>query len=232
MALTHSTTARRAGGAGSAIADRLAGPGGLYNIGNALSLATSLALPAIALAESGDLGARTLADAAWWTLAGNPAALALTAATGVFFWGGEIYRQAWAHGAPPDDHMNRRGDFVSGVGSLLLGMAMMGFGQPLLAAAAGLLMAAGKFGSAAGWTTFPGWPTRWPDPFRAAVLASRLPAILATLVGLLAALAASEPPLGTVLGPAVLLVCLGLWARADLLLFAPTSPSEPTDAVR
>lgn len=103
---------------------------------------------------------------------------------------------------------------------------MMGFGQPILAAAAGLLMAAGKFGSAAGLTSFPGWPARWPDPFRAAVLAGRLPAILAALVGLVAALAA--PAFAAVLGPGVLLVSLALWVRADLLLFAPPSdPKEP-----
>ena len=222
---TVSPTART--GLGAALAARLAGPGGCYNVGNALCLATSIALPAMALAAAGVAGPDALAAAVLDALAGNRAALALTVATGVFFWGGEVYHRAWAHGSPPDAQLNRRGDFLSGVGCLAFGAAMMGFGEPLLAAAAGLLMAAGKFGSSAGWTRFPGWPAVWPDPFRAAVLAGRLPAILAALVGLGAALAA--PSLPAVLGPGVLLVSLALWVRADLLLFAPPSNAKELD---
>jgi hypothetical protein len=214
------------------LAARFAGPGGCYNVGNALCLATSIALPALEMAGRGVSGNDALAAAVVETLAGNAASIALTVATGVFFWSGEIYHRAWAHGAPPDASLNRQGDFVSGVGSVVFGTAMMGFGQSILAAASGLLMAAGKFGSAAGRTSFPGWPSRWQDPFRAAVLVSRVPAIIATLVGLVGALTTLRPTLSAVLGPGVLLVSLGLWVRADLLLFAPASPSNPKDTDR
>jgi hypothetical protein len=232
MSGTHTTTLGARAGLGTALAARLAGPGGCYNVGNALCLATSIALPALEMAGRGVSGNDALAAAAVETLAGNVAAMALTVATGVFFWSGEIYHRAWAKGAPPNASLNRRGDFVSGIGSVVFGAAMMGFGQPILAASAGLLMAAGKFGSAAGRTSFPGWPSRWPDAFRAAVLASRVPAIVATLVGLVGALTTPQPALSAVLGPGVLLVCLALWVRADLLLFAPASPSNPKDTDR
>jgi hypothetical protein len=45
-------------------------------------------------------------------------------------------------------------------------------------------------------------------------------------------LAAAGPALTAVLSPVVLLVCLGLWLRADLLLFAPTSSSYPQETIR
>ena len=219
--------APRAGRLGAALGARLAGPGGYYNVGNALCLGMSIALPALAMTEQGASGAEAVAAAVVQTLAGNPAAVALTVATGIFFWGGEIYRRAWAHGAPPDAALNRRGDLVSGIGCVVFGVATMAFGQPLLAAAAGVLQSIGKFGSAAGRTSVPGWPASWPDVFRTAVLVGRVPAILATLIGLLGALGHPDPSLPAVLGPATLLVCIALWARADLLLFAPPATGEP-----
>ena len=211
----------QASGLGQAFRTRLAGPGGCYNVGNALCLGVSIALPALAMTDQGVSGAEAVVSAAVQTLAGNPSAVALTVATGIFFWSGEIYHRAWAQGAPPDAALNRRGDFLSGVGCMAFGVAMMGFGQPLLAAAAGVLQSFGKFGSAAGRTSLPGWPAGWPDLFRVAVLVSRVPAVLAALIGLLGALLQPDPLLGAVLGPATLLVAIGLWARADLLLFAP-----------
>ena len=60
------------------------------------------------------LGVEGVAAAAVGYLAGNSAALALTAATVVFFWSGDAYHRAWANGAPPDPALNRRGDLLSG----------------------------------------------------------------------------------------------------------------------
>ena len=55
------------------------------------------------------------------TSGGDPSALALTGATAIFFWSGECYHRAWANGFPPIEALNRRGDFLSGVGALMLG---------------------------------------------------------------------------------------------------------------
>ena len=54
-------------------------------------------------------------------LGGNAGAVALTLATAVFFWSGEAYHRAWEHGGPPNDALNRRGDLLSAIGALVLG---------------------------------------------------------------------------------------------------------------
>ena len=178
-------------------------------------------------AGQADLGAA--ADATVTYLVGNPAATALTLATVVFFWSGEIYHRAWAGGAPPDPALNRRGDLSSGVGALLLFVALLGLGQVMLAATAGLLHALGKFGSAWGWRPLPGWPATWPDFFRIAVLASRVPALLATTRDLarVAADASSTTPASAWLTPLTLLVCYLLWCKADLMLVRPAAKPVP-----
>ena len=84
---------------------RLAGPGGYYNVGNAIALGMGVALQAAG--GGGGAGARAVAGAVEY-LAGNGAAVALTAATAVFFWSGEVYHRAWARGFPPDAALNRR----------------------------------------------------------------------------------------------------------------------------
>lgn len=93
MSATRTTSPTARPGLGPALAARLAGPGGCYNVGNALCLATSIALPAMAMAANGVAGSDALAAAALDTLAGNRAAVALTVATGIFFWGGEVARR-------------------------------------------------------------------------------------------------------------------------------------------
>ena len=65
----------------------------------------------------------------------------------IFFWSGDDLR-AWAGGFPPNARLNRRGDLLSAFGALMLGLGLFLLGQPLLAATAGLLHAAGKSGSA------------------------------------------------------------------------------------
>ena len=88
---------------------------------------------------------------------------------------------------------------------------------------------AGKFGSALHRTPrgAPRWPAGWPDPFRSAVLVSRVPAMLAALstsrrgcrrrVAGGAGAAANAPPLLPALGE----------GRPDLL-FAPAAPRRPS----
>ena len=100
---------------------------------------------------AGALEMQSAAAAVWDYLAGNAGAVALTAATAVFFLSGEAYHRAWAHGAPPKDALNRRGDLLSAIGALILGIALLSLGQVMLAATAGGLHALGKFGSAFRW---------------------------------------------------------------------------------
>ncbi|MER8826647.1 hypothetical protein NKH73_11575 [Mesorhizobium sp. M0938] len=202
----------------AAIRARMAGPGGYYNLGNALGLAMGVAIQLAAPQGSGMRGVAALFD----YFAGSSSAVALTLATLVFFCSGEVYHRAWAGRDVPDPTLNRFADLLSGIGAIGLGTALFLLGQPVLAATAGLLHALGKFGSAAFGSGVPGWPTAWPDPFRSAVLASRLPAMLAAALSIGAAL--PEVRLGDspalIAEPLTLLACYLLWARADLLLFA------------
>jgi hypothetical protein len=159
-------------------------------------------------------------------LVGNGSAVALTVATLVFFCSGEVYHRAWADPDRPDAGLNRQGDLLSALGALALGLSLALVGSPLLAATAGAMHALGKLGSALhkpGTPGLPGWPRRWPDPYRSIVLLSRLPAALVAVIALLAGLWGPEPTglMPALLGPGVLLVCNLLWAKADLLLFRP-----------
>ena len=115
--------------------------------------------------------------------------------------------------------LNRLGDRLSGWGALALFVGLLLVGAVVLALASGLLHAAGKFGSAIDHPAVAGLKRRRPDPFRSAVLASRLPAIVLLAIALGQALAAPAPSAAAVLGPGSLLVCYLLWSRADLLLF-------------
>ena len=200
-------------------AARLVGPGGYYNIGNAVGLAMGIGLQ-VGSAPSEGTGIAAAADATLIYLGGNAAAMALTLATAVFFWSGEAYHRAWANGSPPNPALNRRGDLLSGVGALILFVALLSLGHVMLAATAGLLHALGKFGSGWKWRPMPGWRPTWPDFFRTAVLASRVPAFLATTIDLAYVAMTWEPgtPWSAMLTPLTLLVCYALWAKADLML--------------
>jgi hypothetical protein len=196
------------------ILDRLKGPGGYYNVGNLLGLATGLAVQlAQAPAETGAAGA--IGN----YLAGDVSGIMLTIATLVFVASGEAYHRAWAHGSPPNVALNRLGDLTSGIGALALGVGLLTLGQPILAATSGLLHAIGKFGSAL-YRPKRATIYDWPWIFRAVVIESRLPAMLAAVVEL----ARVAPALfeDTEIAPAVtaatLLVCYFLWAKADFML--------------
>ncbi len=206
---------------------RLEGPGGYYNAGNAIGLIMGIALQIGSVPAKDGSGLTALGEVMTY-LAGNAGAVALTAATAVFFVSGEVYQRAWSRGAPPDPALNRRGDVLSGVGALLLALAFVSLGQWMLAATAGLMHAAGKFGSAGRWRAIPGWPAAWPDCYRAAVLASRVPAVMAALAALFAVVENSDAgtSLAALLTPLTLLVCTALWARADLMLFGSKSGSS------
>ena len=193
------------------VAQRLSGPGGLYNLGNGLGLLGGLSFHVAAAMAVGVTGWSALSD----YFVGSLGATAITVAMLIFFWSGEQYHKAWAHGAPPDGRLNRLGDVSSGWGALALGLGLFLMGQPVLAATAGLMHAAGKFGSA-----LPEWMQRrmpfGPAVFRAVVVASRLPALAAVGLQLQSAV-----HLGDTQGMAaagLLVLCYGLWLKADVAL--------------
>jgi hypothetical protein len=201
------------------IARRLRGPGGLYNIGNALGLTGGITLAIATAKVTADGGLQTGLAAAADYLAGSASAICITLAMLIFFWGGEVYHRAWAHGFPPDDALNRRGDLLSGWGALVLGAGLFMIGQPMLAATAGLLHAIGKFGSALQKPDRLFRPSG-PDPFRLTVLASRAPALVLVLGDIAGVLRAPGGGTAITLAPPVLLLtCYVIWARADILLF-------------
>ncbi|TPN54949.1 hypothetical protein FJ976_08355 [Mesorhizobium sp. B1-1-9] len=213
----------------SALRARMRGPGGYYNSGNALGLVVGFAIQ-IAVAPVGLQEGSAVITAMMDHFAGSRGTVALTLATLVFFCGGEAYHRAWARQDPPDLALNRLGDFLSGLGAIGLGIALLLLGDPLLAATSGLLHALGKFGSTfhTPGTQVPVWPAAWPDPFRSAVLASRLPAILAAAVALGWALQEvwSGGSFAVLAMPLTLLGCYALWTRADLLLFGVGIPRQ------
>jgi len=226
--------APRRGGAGSffsGLVERTRGPGGYYNLGNVLGLVMGITV------QVASVPAGTSDTGLWAYFAGSPSAFAMSVATAIFVVSGETYHRAF-QGAETNQGLYRFADLLSGLGALALGIALFTLGHPILAATAGLLHAAGKLGSAAmpvmpGTWTF--WPSRWPDPFRSAVVASRVPAMIAASADFWASLngAISGGPALAMVTPATLIVCYLLWAKADLLLIeddfarlaaAPTMP--------
>lgn len=193
------------------LAQRLSGPGGLYNLGNALGLLSGLSFHVSTATAVGVTGWAAVAE----YFAGSLGATAITGAMLIFFWSGEQYHKAWAHGAPPDAQLNRVGDVSSGWGALMLGLGLVLMGHPVLAATSGFMHALGKFGS--------GLPVRvqarltfGPAAFRGVVVASRLPALAAVLIEVAAKTQAGDVQ-GAVAG-GYLVLCYGLWLRADLAL--------------
>lgn len=191
--------------------ERLTNPGGLYNAGNVIGFSTGL-LAAVSSAALVGSGAGPL-DAAADFLMGSPAALAMTVATAIFFWGGLVYSKAWANGAPPDQRLNRHGDIYSGAGAICLAAGLSLLGDPLLAASAGLLHALGKFGSALAGSETIAWRGKTlsvSSLCKDLVFLSRLPALAAALMGLSADVLSLS-----------FVACTVVWAVADWKLLAP-----------
>lgn len=192
-------------------------PGMLYNLGNSLGFIVGLGV-ALAADVSRDDGASV------WSrgivhVVGSPAAAALTGAALVFFWGGLLYTRAWSNGAPPDPKLNRQGDVLSGIGAILLGIGLVIMGNPWLAASAGLLHAAGKFGSALGGM-------RVADFCKDLVLVSRVPAVLVGGAALWRELALLENLQELLLSLSFMTCCL-IWAAADWMLLSPDGWVKP-----
>ena len=200
---------------------RLADPGALYNLGNVLGFAVGLAV-ALGMSESGDVNL-TYWDRAMAHVMGGPAALALSSATAVFFWGGILYGRAWSNGSLTDPELNRWGDVLSGVGAAVLGVGLMLLGNPWLAASAGAMHALGKFGSALAGTETSQRALvseRAGAFFKDLVLISRVPAILAAVVALWGEFTIPQSTQGLLL-PLTFAACCIIWATADWMLLSP-----------
>jgi hypothetical protein len=202
------------------LTDRLRGPGGYYNVGNVLGLVMSLATQ-FALAAPAS-GTRSGLDILVGYFAGSPSAVALTAATIVFLVSGEMYHRAWVGRAVPDPAINAFADVLSAIGCLALTISLIFLDQWFLAIASGLLSVGGKLGSALfgdDSARLGFWPTAWVDPFRAAVLVGRAPAVAAAGFDLGFRLFNwTGGSVWTLAQPIVLLLCYMLWIKADLLL--------------
>ncbi len=194
---------------------RMRGPGGYYNIGNVLALVTGLGLQVAHGVGAGRSGMEIVSG----FFAGSPQAVAFTVASGIFICSGEVYHRAFRDGTP-DRRLTRIADFLSALGAVAITVSLVFLGQAVLALVAGTLLVSGKLGSAMFGDeaiASPLWPARWPDPFRLLVLFSRVPALIAPTLDLLHQLALGSPPIALI-QPAVLIACLLLWGRADLLL--------------
>ena len=195
------------------------GPGGYYNIGNALGLLGGLALAVVTASGPDGPTLRSGAQAVFEHLAGNGSALCVSLAMLIFFASGEAYHRAWLNGFPPNPSLNRLGDLWSGYGALALGAGLLLIGEPVLAATAGLLHASGKFGSALVPAVHAGGSPRLHLGFRVTVLVSRLPALALVLAAIAAEIGApGDPDPSALAAPGLLVLCYLLWIRADLML--------------
>ncbi len=196
-------------------------PGALYNLGNVLGFVVGLAV-ALGMSASDDVNT-THWDRAMAHVMGSPAAVALSTATAVFFWGGILYGRAWSNGSLTDPKLNRWGDVLSGVGAAILGIGLIMLGNPWLAASAGAMHALGKFGSALA-STEPSQQAliseRTGAFFKDLVLMSRVPAILAAAVALWEELTIPQSTQGLLLALTFVACCI-IWATADWMLLSP-----------
>ena len=205
------------------ITDRLHGPGGYYNVGNVLGLAAGLATQVMVSTSS--IG--TVGDRLYGFFLGSPGALALTVSTSIFLASGEAYHRAWAGRASPDPKTHSTADLLAAAGATALTVSLVLGGQLPLALASGVLMVGGKLGSAIAGDTvrIAGWPSRWSDPFRSAVLIGRLPGLTAAALDLGRHVLDAPTGMGLVslVQPATLVICQALWLKADLLLLNPAA---------
>ena len=202
---------------------RLKGPGGVYNLGNALGFSAGLLVAFLGTPESANSLTNVLSIGMRY-VAGSPAAVALTVASAIFFWSGEVYHKGWSNGYPPDPKLTRRGDLLSGFGAIALGAGLYLLGNPVLAATSGLLHAAGKFGSAfdvRGELSFAGLKMEGGTLCRNIVLISRVPAIIASTADVFSSKAQTDGAFAFI--SLAMLACYVIWAIADSMLLSRDS---------
>ena len=179
--------------------------GRTYNTGNWLALSAAVA---VAFAEGSD-GSGYVAhlDLAFF---GSLPALLVTAGSLAFFLGGARYDAAYGGQGEQDASALKQGHGFSGLGAVLVALGLTGLATTSLAAFAalggGALHAAGKVGSAIDekrgvWKMLP--------------LASRLFSLISVVGDL-----GDGPETARAMAAGILLVSIGLWARADMMLLS------------
>ncbi|MEM8731355.1 MAG: hypothetical protein AAGF79_15705 [Pseudomonadota bacterium] len=194
------------------LTSRIAGPGGLYNLGNVLAL---VAGPALLLHASwGQIG---VLEAIHQHLIGTPEAIWLTSSILTFLIAGEIYHRAYQPYAAAATRLIQWGDLLSGVAAVLLAITLILVGNTGLALVAGALLAGGKLGNAILPSLHLRGEVRLAALLRYSAIVSRAPSLAVygwvVLEGLQAAI-----PLADLMMPLVMIVCFLLWLAADLLL--------------
>ncbi len=197
-----------------AIKHRAVGPGGLYNCGNIIALVGGITIQSYSAGQ-----AQSLVSTIWIYLFGSLGAGCLTLAMLVFLASGEAYHRAWRDQKTPIVTLNRLGDLLSGVGAVILTIALITFGDFKLALVAGSLLVVGKFGTA----ILPEQPNssrnslRISTTLRTMVVVSRLPSIVA--LGISFSEYTIKGGISSDAAMAVLMIgCHLLWLWADLLL--------------
>ncbi len=181
--------------------------GRTYNTGNWLALSAAVAVAfAAGLDGSGYVAHLGLA------FFGSLPALLVTAGSLAFFLGGARYDAAYGGPGKPDGSALKQGHGLSGLGAVLVGLGLAGLATTSLGAFAalggGALHAAGKVGSAIDerrgvWKMLP--------------LASRLFSLISVLGDL-----GDGPETARAMAAGILLVSIGVWARADMMLLSET----------
>ncbi len=194
---------------GSALTRRLAGPGGIYNLGNVIALMSGVTVQILSAQRGEGLG-----EAITNYLFGSSGASFLTLAIIIFMFSGEAYHRASAERGHVDRRLIRLGDLLSAIAALALTAALANFGDVLLALVAGTLLAGGKLGTAVLPRTAPLWLL---SALRGAVVVSRLPSLASLAIDVARLASQGAPPTDAAL-PAITFFCFLLWLWADVLL--------------
>ncbi len=189
---------------------RLSGPGAIYNLGNVLALVSG-----VLLSLRGEWGQSSITHAIYTHLMGSPGAASLTISMVLFLVAGEIYHRAYQPGA--GQNLVAWADFIAGLASVALTVALVLLGETVTALVAGFMLTVGKLGSAVLFALSQQGYERWDRLLRLSVVASRAPSILTLVLAVVPAVL-GHAPLEVALLPFIMILCFLLWLWADLLL--------------
>lgn len=124
------------------VGNRTSGPGGLHNIGNLIALFGGFTV--FYLSKETTTNDTSIL---WTYLFGSIETSCLTLSMLIFIAGGEAYHQGCGNVEKRNPGLIRLGDFLSGVATIVLAIALVQIGESRLAFIAGCLLAVSKFGT-------------------------------------------------------------------------------------